>query len=114
MVARRSGYVESAINLGVPAHAVIVRHVAPAVTGPLLVQFTQALPTKVILESALSFLGLGIRPPQTSLGQMMGVGREYLTNAWWIALCPCVVIVLISVAISILGDQLQDRLVDRA
>ncbi|WP_311879101.1 ABC transporter permease [Microbacterium forte] len=114
MLARTSGYATSAVNLGVPTSAVLIRHIAPAVAGPMLVQLTQALPTKILIESALSFLGLGISAPQTSLGQMVGAGRDYLTTAGWIALVPGLVIIVISVAISLIGDQLQDRLVDRA
>lgn len=113
MLTRQSGYVVSAVSLGVSTAAITRRHVLPALIGPLAVQLTLALPIKILIESSLSFLGLGIRPPSTSLGQIVGIGRDYLTNAWWIALFPGLVIVLISVAISLIGDHLQDRMVNR-
>lgn len=114
MAARRSGYINAALNLGVPTGTVIRHHLIRALFAPLGVLLTLAFPAKILIESALSFLGLGIRPPQTSLGQMVGTGQEYLATAWWIAVVPGVVIFLISVAISILGDHLQERVVGDA
>lgn len=113
MVARTSGYAVAATNLGVSPKTVLIRHVLPALTGPLAAQFTLALPAKIILESSLSFLGLGVQSPQASLGKMIGDGRDYLGTAWWISLYPGLGIVLISVAVSFVGDYLQDRMVDR-
>lgn len=113
MRVRTSGYVQSALNLGLQPAGVGMRHVLPAISGPIFVQFTLALPAKILIESALSFLGFGVQPPSTSLGQMIGVGRDYLSSAWWIAIFPTVFILIISVAISVIGDNLQDRMVDR-
>ncbi len=114
MAARRSGYINAALNLGVPTGTVIRHHLLRALFAPLGVLLTLAFPAKILIESALSFLGLGIRPPQTSLGQMVGIGREYLATAWWIAVVPGVVIFAMSVAISILGDHLQERVIGNA
>jgi len=58
----------------------------------------------------LSFLGIGIQPPMTSLGNMLGFGRDYLTSAWWIAVLPGITIFLATLAMSVLGDWLRDRL----
>lgn len=113
MTIRHAGYVNAALHLGVHPLAVIRRHLLPGITGPLAVQVTLTLPTKIIIESSLSFLGLGIQPPDTSLGQIIGAGREYLTSAWWIALTPGLLIILIGIAVGILGDRLQDRMIDR-
>jgi peptide/nickel transport system permease protein len=71
---------------------------------------TITFPETILLESGLSFLGLGIQPPLTSLGNMVGYGREYLTRAPWIMLSPAAVIVLTTLSISIVGDWLRDRL----
>ena len=71
---------------------------------------TITFPETILLESGLSFLGLGVQPPLSSLGNMVGYGREYLTRAPWIMLCPAVTIVLSTLSISILGDWLRDRL----
>jgi peptide/nickel transport system permease protein len=71
---------------------------------------TLAFPEIILLESGLSFLGLGVQPPATSLGNMVGYGREYLTSAPWIMLAPAVVITVTTLCVSILGDWLRDRL----
>lgn len=109
MSERRAGHVESALDLGVTAPVVIRHHVLPALVAPLTVTATLAFPGKILLESALSFLGLGVQPPQTSLGQMVGDGRDYLATAWWIAVVPGLVIFVVSLAVSVVGDHYQDR-----
>lgn len=113
MAVRQSTYVDSSLALGVHPLRVVLRHLLPAIAGPTLVQVTLALPVKIIIESSLSFLGLGIQPPDTSLGQIIGEGRDYLTNAWWISLFPGLFIVILGVAVGLIGDRLQDRMVDR-
>jgi hypothetical protein len=77
------------------------RHVLPNIASTLIVSKTLAFPEIILLESGLSFLGLGVQPPATSLGSMVGYGREYLTRAPWILLSPAVVIVLTT--FSVLG-----------
>ena len=74
--------------------------------SPLRIYF----PSTVLLESSLSFLGLGIQPPLTSLGAMLGEGRNYLINAWWISVAPGAVIFCVTLSACILGDWLRDRL----
>ena len=64
----------------------------------------------ILLEAALSFLGLGIQPPLSSLGTMLSYGRSYLVNAWWIAVLPGVVLSLTTLAVSLVGDWVRDRL----
>nr|WP_244547412.1 ABC transporter permease [Bradyrhizobium sp. Gha] len=86
------------------------RHVLPNVAGPLIVNMILNFSEVILLESALSFLGLGVQPPLSSLGTMVGYGRTYVTTAWWIAVIPGVVIVLTVLSLSILGDRMQDRL----
>ena len=73
-------------------------------------QVTINFPATILFETSLSFLGLGIRPPMTSLGQMLGEGRDYLVNAWWLAVVPGVAIVLTTLSMSVLGDWLRARL----
>jgi len=114
MSVRRSGYVNSTLNLGVSRFTTVRHHLLPALVAPLAVQLTLAFPSKILLESALSFLGLGIRPPNTSLGQMVGSGEQYLAFAWWIVLVPGVAIFLISLAVGIIGDHFQDRMIRNA
>ena len=82
----------------------------PNIASTLIVSATLSFPEVVLLESGLSFLGLGVQPPMTSLGNMVGYGREYLTRAAWILLAPSTVIVLTTLAVSMVGDWLRDRL----
>jgi hypothetical protein len=89
---------------------IYLRHMLPNIAGPLIVQFTVNFPEIILLESALSFLGLGIQPPATSLGLMVADGRNYLATAWWLAAFPGAVIVLTTLSISLLCDYLRDRL----
>lgn len=103
------GYAQAVTALGATSSYLYLRHVLPNILGVLIVQFSLNLPQVILLEASLSFLGLGIRPPLTSLGQMLGAGRAYLTTAWWIAVIPGLVIFLTTVSISIIGDWLRDR-----
>jgi len=82
----------------------------PNIASTLIVSMTLTFPEVILLESSLSFLGLGVQPPMTSLGNMVGYGREYLTGAPWIMLAPAFVIMFTTLAVSILGDWLRDRL----
>jgi len=108
--AKEEGYAEAARIVGVPPMRIYLRHMLPNIAGPLIVQFTVNFPEIILLESGLSFLGLGIQPPETSLGLMVADGRSYLAIAWWLAAFPGAVIVLTTLSISLLGDYLRDRL----
>jgi peptide/nickel transport system permease protein len=107
--ANMEGYAEAARIVGVPPLRIYVRHVLPNIAGPLIVQLTVNFPEIILLESGLSFLGLGIQPPATSLGLMVADGRNYLVNAWWLTALPGLIIVLTTLSISLLGDFLRDR-----
>jgi peptide/nickel transport system permease protein len=85
-------------------------HVLPNIAATLIVTATLTFPEIILLESGLSFLGLGVQPPFTSLGNMVGYGREYLTRAPRIMRAPSAAIVLTTLAISLVGDWLRDRL----
>ncbi len=76
----------------------------------IIVNMTLNFPETILVETSLSFLGLGIQPPLTSLGNMVGFGRDYLLTAWWIVLLPAIVIFVTSLAFSLLGDGLRDQL----
>jgi len=97
-------------SIGASASRIIWRHILPNAMAPVLVAMTLGIPAAILTESGLSFLGLGVQPPMTSLGNMVGYGREYLTRAPWIMLCPAATIVLTTLAISIIGDWLRDKL----
>lgn len=104
------GYAAAVRQLGASPWRIYGRHVLPNIASTLIVSMTLAFPEIILLESGLSFLGLGVQPPMTSLGNMVGYGREYLTRAPWILLAPSAVIVLTTLSVSLIGDWLRDRL----
>ncbi|MCX7371795.1 MAG: ABC transporter permease [Alphaproteobacteria bacterium] len=108
--ASAQGYAGAVRQLGASPWRVYGRHILPNIASTLIVSMTLAFPEVILLESGLSFLGLGVQPPDTSLGNMVGYGREYLTRAPWILLAPAVVIVLTTLSVSLIGDWLRDRL----
>jgi len=110
IAANAQGYAAAVRQLGAKPLRIYLKHVLPNIASTLIVAATLSFPEVVLLESGLSFLGLGVQPPMTSLGNMVGYGREYITRAPWIMLSPCVVIILTTLSVSILGDWLRDRL----
>jgi peptide/nickel transport system permease protein len=89
---------------------VYFRHILPNIASTLIVSMTLTFPEVILLESGLSFLGLGVQPPLTSLGNMVGYGREYLQSAPWILLAPAIIIVFTTLSISLVGDWVRDKL----
>ncbi|MBM3570992.1 MAG: ABC transporter permease [Alphaproteobacteria bacterium] len=110
LAALGQGYAVALKVLGAGPVRLYLRHILPNIAGALTVCLTLTFPHVILLETSLSFLGLGVQPPQTSLGNMVGFGRDYLLTAWWIAICPAATIFLTTLAISIFGDWLADRL----
>jgi peptide/nickel transport system permease protein len=108
--ASMQGYAAAVTQLGGSPLRVYLRHILPNIASTLIVMMTLVFPEVILLESSLSFLGLGVQPPTTSLGNMVGYGREYITRAPWIMLAPALTIVFTTLAVSILGDCLRDRL----
>ncbi len=104
------GFAEAVAAYGARPRWIYWRHILPNSAGVLLVNMTLNFPETILLESTLSFLGLGVQPPQASLGAIMNYGRDHLLNAWWITVVPGVVITATTLAASILGDRLRDRL----
>jgi peptide/nickel transport system permease protein len=110
IAANAQGYAAAVRQLGARPMRIYLGHVLPNIASTLIVSATLSFPEIVLLESGLSFLGLGVQPPMTSLGNMVGYGREYLTRAPWILLAPSVVIVMTTLSVSLVGDWLRDRL----
>ncbi|HEX9524979.1 MAG TPA: ABC transporter permease [Reyranella sp.] len=110
IAANEQGYASAIRQLGASSWRVYGVHVLPNIASTLIVSMTITFPETILLESGLSFLGLGVQPPLSSLGNMVGYGREYLTRASWILLFPSAVIILTTLSISIIGDWLRDRL----
>ena len=108
--ANGQGYASAVLQLGAKPIRVYVRHILPNIASTLIVSMTLTFPEIILLESSLSFLGLGVQPPMSSLGNMVGFGREYLSNAPWIMLAPSVIIICTTMAMSFTGDWLRDKL----
>lgn len=102
-------FIEAARASGGGQRYIALTHVLPNIVSPLVVQFTLSLSNIVILESTLSFLGLGVQPPTATLGSMVGYGRDYMPTAPWIVIAPAVLIILVTFSVQILGDWLRDR-----
>lgn len=107
---RQLEYVEAARTLGASDLRVVARHILPNILAPILVIGSSQFATMVLLESGLSFLGMGIQAPQPSWGLMLAEGRDYLSNAWWLATVPGLAISLVVLGANLLGDGLRDLL----
>ena len=110
IAANEQGYATAVYDLGASPWRVYVLHILPNIASTLIVSVTLTFPEVILLESGLSFLGLGVQPPMTSLGNMVGYGREYLQTAPWILLAPSLFIVATTFSVSMLGDWLRDLL----
>ena len=109
MSAMQQGYANAVRQLGASGWRINIIHILPNVASALVVNITLCFPDVILLETGLSFLGLGIQPPMASLGNMVGAGRDYLGSAWWITAFPGIVIVLTTLCVSLLGDWLRDK-----
>jgi peptide/nickel transport system permease protein len=111
LVEKRKEYVEAARVIGLKPFPVMIRHVLPNVTGPILVIATINLALAVLEEATLSFLGVGMPPTQPSLGTLIRIGQQFLfSGEWWILLFPSAALVLIALSINLFGDWLRDAL----
>jgi len=106
---RARPFVDAATALGATPRRVLFRHVLPSAIGPALVATTLGVGNAILLESGLSFLGLGIQPPAPSWGNMIAGGRDLLVTAPWVALAPGLALVATVLATSVVGDAWRDR-----
>ncbi|BCI54028.1 ABC transporter permease [Mycolicibacterium litorale] len=107
---RVESYVAVSRTMGTGNLYILTRHVLPNISGPLIVQTSISLAFAILSEAALSFLGLGIQPPQPSLGRMIFDSQGFVTLAWWMAVFPGAAIFVIVLAFNLLGDGLRDVL----
>jgi peptide/nickel transport system permease protein len=103
-------YVAVSRTMGTGDLYILTRHVLPNIAGPLIVQTSLSLAFAILSEAALSFLGLGIQPPQPSLGRMIFDSQGFVTMAWWMAVFPGAAIFVAVLAFNLLGDGLRDVL----
>jgi len=107
---RQREFVEAAITLGLPSLTIIFRHVVPNVLGTVIVYATLTVPQVILFESFLSFLGLGVQEPLTSLGRLVAEGALEMETSPWQLLVPSVVLATILLCLNFLGDGLRDAL----
>jgi len=102
-------YIDAAVALGTAPGRILARHVLPNALGPAIVATTLGVGNAILLESGLSFLGLGIQPPRPSWGNMIAGGREVIVTAPWVALAPGIALILTVLACTLIGDAAGDR-----
>jgi peptide/nickel transport system permease protein len=107
---KQRDYVLAARAMGVPNFVIIFRHILPNAMAPVFVSATFGVAGAILLESGLSFLGLGVQPPSASWGNILSAGKDYITQAWWLTLMPGLAIFLTVLAYNLLGDGLRDLL----
>jgi peptide/nickel transport system permease protein len=103
-------FVQMSRAMGTGDRYILARHIVPNIAGPLIVQTSLSLAFAILSEAALSFLGLGIQPPQPSLGRMIFDSQGFVTMAWWMAVFPGAAIFVIVLAFNLVGDGLRDVL----
>ena len=107
---RQQEFVEAAVSLGLPPSAIIFKHIIPNALGPIIVYTTLTIPSVMLLEAFLSFLGLGIQPPIASWGNMLTNAQELIGTAPLLAVWPGLLILVTVASCNLLGDALQDAL----
>ncbi|MBB3231455.1 ABC transporter permease [Halomonas stenophila] len=111
LVEKNREYVLAARVIGLRSRAIMARHILPNVVGPILVVATVNLAIAILIEAALSFLGVGMPPTEPSLGTLIRIGNEFLfSGVWWVVIFPSMVLVLLVLSVNLLGDWLRDAL----
>lgn len=107
---KESEYVEAARSIGVSNGKIMLKHILPNCIPSLIVLFTLNVPSAILSESSLSFLGIGAQPPAASWGLMVNQSKQFLFTQPWLALAPCIAIMIVVLAFNFLGDGLRDVL----
>lgn len=107
---RQQEFVEAAISLGLSPRSIIFKHIVPNAIGPIIVYTTLTIPSVMLLEAFLSFLGLGIQPPQTSWGLLISYGAETMEEYPWLLIFPGMALTITLFSLNFLGDGLRDAL----
>lgn len=111
---KQQEFIEAAVSMGLSPWQIITRHLIPNVLGPIIVYTTLTIPGVILLESFLSFLGLGIQPPQSSWGSLISSGVETMEEYPWLLIFPGLALSLTLFSLNFLGDGLRDALDPRA
>jgi peptide/nickel transport system permease protein len=107
---REKEFVEAARSLGASDRRIIFKEVLPNLVAPIVVYTTLIIPTNILLEASLSFLGVGVQPPTASWGQMIADAIGIFDEAWWYMLFPGLALLFTVLAFNLVGDGLQDAL----
>ena len=107
---KRETFIEAAIALGVPPWRIVLLHVLPNVSSPIIVRASIGMGFTILTAASLGFLGLGAPPPAPEWGRMISESREFLPEAWWYALAPGLAIFIVVMGFNLLGDGLRDVL----
>jgi peptide/nickel transport system permease protein len=107
---RERGYIEAARSLGAGPWRIMFGEIFPNLIGPVLVLATLSIPSAIIFEATLSFLGLGVQPPTASWGNILAGAQNYYTVAWWYLVFPALALLITTLAFNILGDGIRDAL----
>jgi peptide/nickel transport system permease protein len=107
---REEVFIRATRSIGAGPGRILGRHILPNVAAPIIVQTSLSLAFAILSEAALSFLGLGVQPPEPSWGRMLFDGREFIEDAWWMAVFPGLAILAAVLAFNLVGDGLRDAL----
>jgi oligopeptide transport system permease protein len=110
MTLKKQEFIEAAHSMGLPKQIIIVRHIVPNAMGPIIVYATLTVPNVMLLEAFLSFLGLGIQPPESSWGLLINYGVETMEEYPWLLIFPGLALTITLFALNFLGDGLRDAL----
>jgi oligopeptide transport system permease protein len=114
MAIKHQEFIEAAVAMGMSRGRIMLRHVAPNILGPIIIYTTLTIPSVILLESFLSFLGLGIQPPESSWGSLISYGVETMEEYPWLLIFPAATLSITLFALNFLGDGLRDALDPRA
>ncbi len=107
---REKEFVEASKSLGASNRRIIFREILPNLVAPIIVYTTLFIPANILLEASLSFLGVGVQPPQASWGEMLSDASTIFTSAWWYMFFPGMALLLTVLAFNLVGDGMQDAL----
>ncbi|PVA07431.1 ABC transporter permease [Thalassorhabdomicrobium marinisediminis] len=110
LTVRNSEFIEAVAMTGASPWRIILRHVAPLCVPSLVVRVTLDMASIIITAASLGFLGMGAQPPSPEWGAMIATAKRFILDQWWVALSPCIAILLVSLAFNFLGDGLRDVL----
>lgn len=110
LIIREREYIQAAHLMGAREWVVLVRHILPNITTPLIVIGTLQVAQFIIAEASISFLGFGVQPPTPAWGSMVSEGLQFILSAWWLITLPGLLLALVALAVNITGDWLRDTL----